>query len=210
MQPVRRYVRLAAALCAAVLLAACTGHDRSADSPAPTTALPDDSAGLDPTRTGPAPDIDGAVSGGVVTIPVPDDGCFDNGPYPAHTLDPSEVYGIPEGAVLSDLITRSLTQYVWDDDTGGLVLVPDLATDLGTPNADYTQWTFTIRDGVRFEDGTPVTADDVAYGIKRSMDKKTFSRRSSGGTSSSWTGTRTKACTRPARPTTRSSSTGTG
>ena len=102
-------------------------------------------------------------------------GWLQQGPYPdVHTLDPSEVYGTIESAVLSDLITRSLTQYVWDDDAGGLVLVPDLATDLGTPNADYTEWTFTIRDGVRFEDGTPVTADDVAYGIKRSMDDKKF------------------------------------
>ena len=54
------------------------------------------------------------------------------------------------------------------------MLVPDLATDLGRPNADYTEWAFTIRDGVRFEDGTPVTAADVAYGIKRSMDRETF------------------------------------
>ena len=55
-----------------------------------------------------------------------------------------------------------------------MVLVPDIATDLGTPNADFTEWTFTIRDGVRFEDGTPVTADDVAYGIKRSFDRADF------------------------------------
>jgi len=55
-----------------------------------------------------------------------------------------------------------------------MVLVPDIATDLGTPNADFTEWTFTIRDGVRFEDGTEVTAEDVAYGIKRSFDRRTF------------------------------------
>ncbi len=55
-----------------------------------------------------------------------------------------------------------------------MVLVPDIATDLGTPSADFTQWSFTIRDGVRFENGAKVTAADVAYGIKRSFDRTTF------------------------------------
>ncbi|HSS68162.1 MAG TPA: ABC transporter substrate-binding protein [Nocardioidaceae bacterium] len=163
-------MRLATALCVAVSLAACTGDHHPVDAHPSTAALPDDSAGLDPNRTGPAPDIDGAVSGSVVTIPVPGPGFDTNDP--TRTLDPSEVSYVDASGVLSSLITRSLTQYVWDEDAGGMVLIPDLATDLGTPNADYTEWTFTIRSGVRFEDGTPVTADDVAYGIKRSMDKK--------------------------------------
>jgi peptide/nickel transport system substrate-binding protein len=28
---------------------------------------------------------------------------------------------------------------------------------------DGTQWTFTIRDGVKWQDGTPLTASDVAF-----------------------------------------------
>jgi peptide/nickel transport system substrate-binding protein len=87
------------------------------------------------------------------------------GPADIGTLDPSGTYYGASTPLSEALITRSLTQYVWDPDEQAMVLVPDLATDLGTPNADYTEWTFTIRDGVRFEDGTPVTADDVAYGI---------------------------------------------
>ena len=94
-------------------------------------------------------------------------------------LDPSTNYFTDTVGVSSGLITRSLTQYVWDPESDGLVLIPDLATDLGRPNADYTEWAFTIRDGVRFEDGTQVTAADVAYGIKRSMDRTKFP----GGTS---------------------------
>ena len=46
-----------------------------------------------------------------------------------------------------------------------MVLVPDLATDLGTPNEDFTEWTFTIRDDATWEDGKPVTAEEVAWGI---------------------------------------------
>ena len=55
-----------------------------------------------------------------------------------------------------------------------MVLVPDLATDLGHHNADYTEWTFTIRHGARWEDGSPVTARQVAFGISRSMDSDAF------------------------------------
>jgi peptide/nickel transport system substrate-binding protein len=56
-----------------------------------------------------------------------------------------------------------------------MVLIPDLATDLGTHNDDYTQWKFTIRDGVKWgENGQPVTAEDVAFGMTRCMDTATF------------------------------------
>ena len=89
-------------------------------------------------------------------------------------MDPSKAYYALINSILSGLVTRSLTQYVYDSPTGTMVLVPDIATDLGTPNEDFTEWTFTIRDGVRFEDGSTVTADDVAYGIMRSFDPAAF------------------------------------
>jgi peptide/nickel transport system substrate-binding protein len=44
-----------------------------------------------------------------------------------------------------------------------------MATDLGQPNEDNTEWTFTLRDGLKYEDGTPVKAEDVAYAVKRSF-----------------------------------------
>ncbi len=71
------------------------------------------------------------------------------------------------------LVNRSLTQYRIGDD-GEIVLVPDLATDLGTPNDDYTEWTFTIRDDATWETGDPVTAEEVAFGITRSLDSEQF------------------------------------
>jgi peptide/nickel transport system substrate-binding protein len=36
-----------------------------------------------------------------------------------------------------------------------------------TPNSDATAWTFKIRQGVRFNDGTPMTVDDVVYTFKQ-------------------------------------------
>jgi peptide/nickel transport system substrate-binding protein len=48
-------------------------------------------------------------------------------------------------------------------------LVPDLATDLGTTEDGGKTWTFTLREGVAFETGQPITSGDVKYGISRSF-----------------------------------------
>ena len=48
-------------------------------------------------------------------------------------------------------------------------LIPDLATDTGTPSDDGKTWTFTLQDGLQFEDGTPITAATVKYGLERSF-----------------------------------------
>src|SRR5215813_599757 len=39
-----------------------------------------------------------------------------------------------------------------------------------TPNADATVWTFKIKQGVKFNDGTPMTVDDVVYSFKTQSD----------------------------------------
>jgi peptide/nickel transport system substrate-binding protein len=120
----------------------------------------------DPTREGPVT-IDGAQKGGIVTV-LTLVGL-------TTTMDPSESYYVDTSSVLDGLITRSLTQYSYDPDSKQMVLIPDLATDLGTHNDDYTQWKFTIRDGVKWgENGQPVTAEDVAFGMTRCMDTATF------------------------------------
>jgi peptide/nickel transport system substrate-binding protein len=85
------------------------------------------------------------------------------------TLDPTRAYYTDSTAILSDLVTRSLTQYVYNPESKDMQLVPDMATDLGQPNEDNTEWTFTLREGLKYEDGTPVKAEDVAYAVKRSF-----------------------------------------
>jgi peptide/nickel transport system substrate-binding protein len=52
-----------------------------------------------------------------------------------------------------------------------LVLRPVLATSW-KPNADASAWTFTIRPGVKFSDGRPMTVDDVVYTFKSQCDPK--------------------------------------
>jgi peptide/nickel transport system substrate-binding protein len=44
-------------------------------------------------------------------------------------------------------------------------VVPVLASSI-EPNEDYTQWTMTIRDGITFHDGTPLTAEAVKFNIE--------------------------------------------
>ena len=111
--------------------------------------------------------ISGAKTGGIVTVLTL--------VGMQTTIDPSEVYYVDTSSILSGLVTRSLTQYKYDPTSKQMILVPDLATDLGTHNDNYTQWKFTIRPGVKWgENGKPVTAQDVAFGMTRCMDAATF------------------------------------
>jgi peptide/nickel transport system substrate-binding protein len=164
-------------------LAACGGSDNngSGDNTTPTTpgdttstssGSPSSPTGGDPNANGqcptcqpPAKAIPGAKTGGTVYV--------ETAAAPA-TFDPTDTYYVDSAAIEEGLITRELTQYVRDPKTGNMILVPDLATDLGQHNADYTKWTFTIRDGIKYEDGTPITLDDIKYGIERSFDRETF------------------------------------
>jgi peptide/nickel transport system substrate-binding protein len=50
-------------------------------------------------------------------------------------------------------------------------IVPALATSLGTPSDGNRVWTFHIKSGVKFEDGTPVTTQDVKYAVERTFDR---------------------------------------
>jgi peptide/nickel transport system substrate-binding protein len=163
----RRQVALAV-LVAAWVLAADTGgsNDQSASPTDAHTKAGVAGQLIDFDRKAPAVPIRGAVAGGTVTALVSGDW--------QRLLDPSGLYFTDVVSVMSGLVTRSLTQYVYDPQRQAMVLVPDIATDTGTPNADFTQWTFRIRHGVRFEHGTHVTASNVAFGIERSLDHADF------------------------------------
>lgn len=61
----------------------------------------------------------------------------------------------------------------WDEK---LQLQPKLAT-AWQPSADGKQWTFTLRQGVMFHDGTPFTAAAVKATVEHILDKNTASTR---------------------------------
>ncbi|MFJ3442394.1 ABC transporter substrate-binding protein [Streptomyces sp. NPDC086081] len=79
-------------------------------------------------------------------------------------LDPQRVY-TTEGSSMDEEIVRTLTG--WDETGSAPKLVGDLATDTGTPSKGATVWTFHLRHGVKYQDGTEVTAADVKYGVER-------------------------------------------
>lgn len=69
---------------------------------------------------------------------------------------------------------RSLVMFDTQPGAASNKLVPDLATGLGVPSDNAKTWTYKIRSGLKFEDGTPITSKDVKYGVERSLDKDTF------------------------------------
>ena len=83
------------------------------------------------------------------------------------SLDPQRSY-LPGVWNLMRLYTRTLVTYSTEPGATG-ELVPDLATDLGTTTDGGKTWTFTLRKGVRFENGKPITSADLKYGISRSF-----------------------------------------
>ena len=56
----------------------------------------------------------------------------------------------------------------------GLVPQPELAESF-TPNSNATEWTFKLRKGVSFHDGSPLTAEDVVYSMNRHLGDESTS-----------------------------------
>ena len=142
-------------------LAACGGSGGDdPETPAPSLGEGGNAgAGKNPDAAGPLAIPEDAAQGGtatVLTIQVP------------ATLDPTRAY-FTDSTEIMNLVTRALTQYAYNPENGEMELVPDMATNLGVPNEDNTEWTFTLKDGLKYEDGTDVKAEDVAYAISRSF-----------------------------------------
>lgn len=85
-------------------------------------------------------------------------------------LDPQRNYTGEDLAFANGYLQRTLTAYtISSDDSKAGELVPDLATDTGTPSDDAKTWEFTLKDGLKFEDGSDITCADVKYGVSRTF-----------------------------------------
>ncbi|WP_127356738.1 ABC transporter substrate-binding protein [Actinacidiphila soli] len=156
--------RLAAAILAAgalSLTAACSsggGGGTSGGGAAPSKApVPNYGLGTAADSTGPAPAVPGAVKGG--TVQDLDQAGFDY-------LDPAQQY-VSDQLSVSALYARTLTGYKIDPKTGKTILVGDLATNTGKQSDGGKTWTYTLKDGLKFDDGTPITSTDIKYSIER-------------------------------------------
>ncbi|WGM21425.1 ABC transporter substrate-binding protein [Paenarthrobacter sp. OM7] len=78
------------------------------------------------------------------------------------SLDYAYAFDYPDNTVLSN-VCESL--FRWNAD---LSTSPGLAT--GVENPDPLTWIYTIRQGVKFHDGTEMTADDVVASLSRHLD----------------------------------------
>lgn len=65
------------------------------------------------------------------------------------------------------LYYRTLTAFKPVPGEDSFDVVPDLAQAPGEANADQTVWTYHLRPGVTYEDGTPITTKDIKYAIQR-------------------------------------------
>jgi len=88
---------------------------------------------------------------------------------PCDSLDPAQTFD-PWCAVVHRAFTRNLMSFAGKPGDQGLVVVPDLVSDLPTSNADKTSWTYTLRSDVFWSDGSAVTSADVKYSIQRLFD----------------------------------------
>jgi peptide/nickel transport system substrate-binding protein len=82
-------------------------------------------------------------------------------------LDPAEAYDFYTWEIFQN-IYQTLLAYK----PGTTDLVPGLAAEMPTASPDNKEWTFKLREGLKFSDGTPLTADIVKYEIDRVMTTK--------------------------------------
>ncbi|MBT2384997.1 ABC transporter substrate-binding protein [Streptomyces sp. ISL-11] len=150
----RTCTALAAALAATLALgtAGCSGGKRTGS---------DKAGGANPAAAN-----EGAVVGGTPqrggTLTVLSNQDFTH-------LDPARNWVMNDMDFGTRLLYRTLVTYKAAPGTEGGRLVPDLATDLGTSSNGARTWTFHLKPGVKYEDGSPVTAQDVKYNVERSF-----------------------------------------
>jgi len=156
--------RLVAAIAAAgalSLTAACSSggsNDTGTKGAGPSKApVPNYGLGTAADSTGPATPVPGAVKGG--TVQDLDQAGFDY-------LDPGQQY-VSDQLSVSPLYARTLTGYKIDPTTGKTILVGDLATDTGKESDGGKTWTYTLKPGLKFQDGTAITSKDIKYSIER-------------------------------------------
>ncbi len=68
-----------------------------------------------------------------------------------------------EGAMVLALGLETLVKY-----DKNFQLIPSLASDFG-PSSDLITWTFKLREGINFSDGSPLTIDDVLYSYQQHL-----------------------------------------
>jgi peptide/nickel transport system substrate-binding protein len=89
---------------------------------------------------------------------------------PTEHWDPQRTYIGRDIVDAGRLFYRSLVQYpVTSDPKKAVTPIPDMATDTGKSSNGAKTWSFTLKDGIKWQDGKPVTCADLKYGLSRSF-----------------------------------------
>lgn len=99
--------------------------------------------------------------GGTLTFATTDD--FDS-------TDPGNQY-YAFAINFSRLYARGLMTYASKPGAESSKMVPDLAEAPGTPSDGNKTWTYKIKRGIKYEDGSEVKAADVKYAVARTFDR---------------------------------------
>ncbi|KHK99568.1 peptide ABC transporter substrate-binding protein [Microbacterium mangrovi] len=132
---------VAGTLVAALALAGCSS------SSSPNTSATPDAVKITANTAAPSGDID-SVTWAVYAEPL--------------SLDYAYAFDYPDNQVLAN-VCESLLRLNPD-----WTLSPSLATSFEHPKPNV--WVYNLRQGVKFHDGTPMTAADVVASMKRHMD----------------------------------------
>jgi peptide/nickel transport system substrate-binding protein len=86
-------------------------------------------------------------------------------------MDPARTYYVFSWDI-HQLINRTLLTF--PDGVGPRALLPigDIATAPATPTNGDRTWAYTLKSGIKFQDGTAVTSKDVKYAIERTFATK--------------------------------------
>ncbi|MFF5228679.1 ABC transporter substrate-binding protein [Dactylosporangium sp. NPDC000521] len=143
-----KITRCALVLCLSLAAGACADKDKPGGEGAATAAF---NAGLTEVVN------PSTATGGTLKLASAHD---------VDSWDPTRSY-VTAVYNLQRLYVRTLLTPDAKPGADGLKLVPDLATAMPAISADKLTYTFKLRDGIRFEDGSAITAKDVRHGIER-------------------------------------------
>jgi peptide/nickel transport system substrate-binding protein len=87
------------------------------------------------------------------------------------SVDPGDTYYGSQWDMIRNW-GRSLTMFKVAPGDASNELVGDLADGLGKASDNAKTWTYKLRSGLKYEDGTPITSKDVKYAVERSTAKE--------------------------------------
>ena len=92
------------------------------------------------------------------------------------TFDPATSFGFCFPGQFTDAAYDTLVTYQRTGGNGGLQLIPDLALAIPAPQAGGTQYTFVLRPGLQYSNGSPVRPEDFRYGLERIFQLNPYER----------------------------------